>query len=128
MNSNLKELKYYNLSWSDSRAQWGGFIGRYATKQQAQTELKKRKKENPYYDYEITEQSVLDLINHEREMAAIEEHNRMYEKIYNELYKKYQTELEQAIKKEKKRLQKEMKKIVKNWFETTADGGESYDS
>lgn len=127
MNSNLKKIKYYVLSWSADG--FGGLIGRYATKKEAQEALQQHKKDDHArgqysLEYSITEQNVLDLINHEREMAAMEEHNRMYEKIYNELYKKYQTELEQAIKKEKKKLQKEMKNIVKNWFEVNPDGND----
>ena len=127
MNSNLKKIKYYTLSWSADG--FGGLIGRYATKKEAQEALQQKKKEDHArgqysLEYSITEQSILDLINHEREMAAIDEHNRTYEKIYHELYKKYQTELEQAVQREKKRLQKEMRKIVKNWFDTTPDGND----
>ena len=125
MNNNLKKIKYYTLSWSADG--FGGLIGRYATKKEAQEALQQHKKEDHArgqysYEYSITEQSVLDLINHECKMAAIAERNRIYEKIHQELSQKYQTELEQAIKKEKKRLQKEMKNIVKNWFETNPDG------
>ena len=120
----LKELKYYNLSWSDSSAQWGGLIGRYATKQQAQTELKKCKKENPSYDYEIKEISIVELIEHEKEFAILTAKNEMRLELEKFYYKKYQTELEQAIKKEKKRLQKEMRNIIKNWFEINPDGND----
>ena len=118
----LKELKYYNLSWSDSSEHWGGFIGRYATKQQAQTELKKCKKENPSYDYEIKEISIVELIEHEKEMAVLDIKNEIRRELEKFYYKKYQTELEQAVQREKKRLQKEMKKMLKNWFDTEPDG------
>jgi hypothetical protein len=118
----LKELKYYNLSWSDSSAHWGGLIGRYATKQQAQTELRKCKKENPSYDYEIKEISIVELIEHEKEKAVLDSKIEMRLELEKFYYKKYQTELEQAIKREKKRLQKEMRNIVKNWFEINPDG------
>lgn len=118
----LKELKYYVLSWSDSNAHWGGLIGRYATKQQAQTELKKRKKESPSYDYEIKEISIVELIEHEKEIAVLSAKNEMRLELEKFYYKKYQTELEQAVQREKKRLQKEMRKILKNWFDTEPDG------
>ena len=125
MNSNLKKIKYYTLSWSADG--FGGLIGRYATKKEAQEALTQQRKNDHArgqysYEYSITEQSVLDLINHECEMAAIEERNKMRLELDQFYYKKYQTELEQAIKKEKKRLQKEMKNIVKNWFEINPDG------
>lgn len=125
MNSNLKKVKYYVLSWSTDG--FGGLIGRYATKKEAQEALQQHKKEDyargQYsLEYSITEQNVLDLINHECEMAAIEERNNMYNEIHHKLSQKYQTEFEKAIEKEKKRLHKEMRKILKNWFEIEPDG------
>ena len=122
MSKELKNMYYYNLSWSGENV--GGCMGRFATKEEAQEALKREKENYPYGKYKITKESVADLIAHEREMAVIEERNKIHNEIYKTLSAHFQTELNEAIKKEKKRLQKEMRNIVKNWFEMNPDGNE----
>lgn len=126
MNSNLKNLKYYEASWISKADGWGETIGRYATKKEAERAIKEYKNTDGYwrYDFVIEELNVYDLIQTEKEIATRREYNRLHTEIYNELFKMFQTELSEAIKKERKRLQKEMKNIVKNWFEINPDGKE----
>ena len=120
MYSNLKKIKYYGLSWESDG--FGGFIGCFATRADAEKELKKQKRENSYVDYEITVDGIDNLIKEERENAAREERIKMHDELSQRYEQRYETELKKAIEKEKKRLQKEMKKMLKNWFDIDADG------
>lgn len=113
---NLKDLKCYEAYWTSDG--WPGLIGHYATREAAQEGLRKFKDSSDgrdFYEYHIKEESVLDLIQTECEIAVIESRLAISQELRAKYEKEYQTEYQEKIAEEKSRLQKEMRKLLKEW-------------
>jgi hypothetical protein len=117
----LKNMKVYEIVGKVDG--WPLFVEYCETRAEAQKVLKEKRNADgrPTFRGEIKEVNLYEIVQEERENAALENRLEIYQELRKEYDEKYDAEYKKEIAKEKKRLQKEMRKLLKNWCDIEMD-------